>query len=293
MSHSYIIYNGNKTDNTDSSQGLVINPPIYIETPPEYNIPEVDSTTTHVPGRNGDVITFTGGYKNVKRKYSLTCGSETTAFADVVTSISKWANTANGDYAYLIDTYDPGVARLARFTGGQKIENIQNKAAKVTVEFDCKPQRFLLSSLSDEPVSSGGTITNPYLTVAKPFITLQPQKTASDTWYNITVSIQISGALAYVLGIDAAAFASVPSGYNQSTDRIYIDCENKMVYVGLASDTNTCRKMINQYVSVTYNRFLQLDPGVSTLTLTATDPSTLTPIQRTIGCQVRSMLWTL
>ena len=42
-----------------------------VQHPPEYAFPEKDCEVTHVPGRNGDIVTDTGTWKNVNRTYKL------------------------------------------------------------------------------------------------------------------------------------------------------------------------------------------------------------------------------
>ena len=44
---------------------------ILVQHPPEYGFPEKDSESTHVPGRNGDIVVDSGTWQNVDRTYDL------------------------------------------------------------------------------------------------------------------------------------------------------------------------------------------------------------------------------
>jgi len=257
MSHSYIIYNDNKTNNTDPAQGLVFNPPIYIETPPDYSIPEVDSTTEHIPGRNGDVVIQIEGYKNVKRSYKLTSGSETSNFIDLVRQIVSWAGSANGDYAVLMDSFDPTHFRYARFSGGVTTTNVLNHAATVEITFDCKPQNFLLETANTwDTIASDTTKTNPYSTVAKPLIKFTPTNESTD--FKIYAKKNVSGAWI----TDRSLMIAKEAFSGRASATYYIDCENMIVYEG-ANDGESVTRTINKYVSCGDNYFFDLGPGTT------------------------------
>lgn len=44
---------------------------LVIQAPPAYEFPERDMTSTHIVGRNGDLIVDNKCYKNVTRSYNL------------------------------------------------------------------------------------------------------------------------------------------------------------------------------------------------------------------------------
>lgn len=135
---------------------------IQVEHPPIYEIPEKDYEVTHVPGRNGDIYVDKGSYQNASRSYDLAIGSEQRDFAEMANCISEWLNSASG-YARLEDSYEPEYYRLAAYKSGGTITNILEHAGRITVSFDCKPQRFLKSG--ENPLiirqAKSGLIRNP------------------------------------------------------------------------------------------------------------------------------------
>lgn len=74
--------------------------------------------------------------------------------------ISEWLNSASG-YAKLEDSYEPEYYRLAAYKSGGTIENILQHAGRITVAFDCKPQRFLKSGDIPVIVRATSKLRNP------------------------------------------------------------------------------------------------------------------------------------
>lgn len=173
---------------------------IYVWSAPDYELPEKDQQVYHVPGRSGDLVVFYGSWKNVKRSYSLSAGSDNSTAQAKARIISAWLNSAHADgYARLEDSYEDDVYRMAQFNGGITITNVLDKAALATVTFDCKPQRFLKhpwfsidENYMDEEkaVTNNGTIPNNTLFEANPlfkvkgsgFGTLRFKKPNTSTW---------------------------------------------------------------------------------------------------------------
>lgn len=144
---------------------------IQVEHPPGYQTPARDYEAVHIPGRNGDLIIDTGSYQNVNRSYELAIGDLRKDFTVMANMLSEWVNSASG-YARLEDSYEPEYYRLAVFQNELEIENILQHAGRVTVDFNCKPQRFLKSG--EEPVefSSYAVLWNPTGFSALPRITV-------------------------------------------------------------------------------------------------------------------------
>lgn len=117
---------------------------IQVEHPPEYQTPVKDYEIIHIPGRNGDLVIDNGSYQNVSRQYQIAIGDENGNFTDMANRISEWLNSASG-YARLEDSYEPEYYRMAMFQDEVSIENILQHAGRATIEFNCKPQRFLKS----------------------------------------------------------------------------------------------------------------------------------------------------
>lgn len=133
---------------------------ILVEHPPGYRTPARDYEAVHIPGRNGDLIIDSGSYQNVDRSYELAVGDPRKGFTAMANMLSEWVNSVSG-YARLEDSYEPEYYRMAVFQNELDIENILGHAGRVTVDFNCKPQRFLKSG--EEPVSFSdpGYLRNP------------------------------------------------------------------------------------------------------------------------------------
>lgn len=148
--HKKLIYNGKSS----ADMGLVI------QAPPAYSVPERDVEKTHVPGRNGDVISDNGCYKNTTRTYSLAKGY---VYGPVKTTVAngqelyEWLTSAKGKYVHLEDDYDPDVYRLATYISSGTLTDIFDKALTFNVEFECKPQRFLKHGLIPVLYGEGAT----------------------------------------------------------------------------------------------------------------------------------------
>lgn len=143
-----------------------------IEIIPSYETPERDYDTYHIPGRNGDLYIDTGSFKNVSRSYYISVAAYTKSFVEIANSISEWLHSTSG-YARLEDSYEPEYYRLATFKDGLDIANLLNEAARTTISFDCKPQRFLKSG--DRPIkfTKTDTLRNPTKRTALPIITVK------------------------------------------------------------------------------------------------------------------------
>lgn len=146
---------------------------IQVEHQPHYNIAERDYEYIHVPGRNGDFLIDSGGWKNVKQSYDICfIDFDLLDFFHAAHRVASWLSSAPG-YAVLTDTYDPLYYRLATFDSDQKLTDLLGKAGRATIEFNCKPQRFLLSGDDAIRIStSGSSVTNPLDMPSRPLITV-------------------------------------------------------------------------------------------------------------------------
>lgn len=133
---------------------------IQVEHPPSYEIPSKDYDITHVPGRNGDIFIDKGSYQNVGRSYEIAVGSLEMDFTKLANGISEWLHSASG-YGRLEDSYEPDYYRLAVYEESVTIENILQHAGRVTVSFNCKPQRFLKSGEQSAVFTGVGQLFNP------------------------------------------------------------------------------------------------------------------------------------
>lgn len=206
---------------------------IQVEHPPGYQTPARDYEVIHIPGRNGDLVIDNGSYQNVIRSYQIAIGSLEKDFTSMANVIAEWLNTASG-YARLEDSYEPEYYRMAIYQDEVEIENILQHAGRATVEFNCKPQRFLKSGEETLRFSKNTTLQNP-------------------TGFSSLPCITVYGSGHGVLGI---------GGYTASISNIngaiILDSEIQDAYRG-----NTNR---NPDVTLS-NGFPEFVPGENTITL--------------------------
>ena len=131
---------------------------IMVEKMPDYEIAEKDYDIIHIPGRNGDILVDKGSYKNVPRRYQLSIGSLEKDFTYMAIKLSEWLQSTG--YSRLEDSYEPNYYRLAMYQDSGTIENILESAGKITISFNCKPQRFLKSGEKKTIFLNNGTIYN-------------------------------------------------------------------------------------------------------------------------------------
>lgn len=144
---------------------------ILVEHPPGYQFPQKDYDMVHIPGRNGDLVIDNESYQNVERKYEIAIGSLSEKFTPQANRIAEWLHSANG-YARLEDSYEPEYYRMALFKDQGEIDNILFHAGRITISFDCKPQRFLKSGDETITIEDSAVLRNPTIYKSNPIITV-------------------------------------------------------------------------------------------------------------------------
>jgi len=129
---------------------------------PDYDIPQRAVTKITVPGRNGDLIQDTGAYSNFRKEYDLYFNAKQHGFHATARNVALWLCGVGG-YARLEDSYDPDVFLLARVDNQQEISNWMNYMGRLTVDFDCKPQRYLKVGEEEMSLTSGEDIFNAWM----------------------------------------------------------------------------------------------------------------------------------
>lgn len=208
---------------------------IQIESPPNYQMPARDVEVVHVPGRNGDLVYDMGGFQNTNRTYKISAYDPKEDFTKLATEISGWLYSTTS-YAVLEDSYEPEYFRMALYGNSLEIENLFHKAGKGTLEFYCKPQRFLKSGRKVRKFSKTSRIINPTGFDARPLITIRG---------NGDVVLQVGEYPVNISGLDSYLVI----------DSDILDC-----YKGLVNQ--------NQKVKMT-NGFPVLKPGESTISWTS------------------------
>lgn len=122
-----------------------------------------------IPGRNGDLIFSEKAYSNYIQPYDIYISAEEPRLPAISRRVAEWLG-APEEYQRLEDCYEPDIYRMACYSGPEEIENILNRFGRVTLQFNCKPQRFLKSGEQPVTVKSGTVLHNSTAFEALPLI---------------------------------------------------------------------------------------------------------------------------
>lgn len=135
-----------------------------------YNGAQRDVTYTSVEGRNGDLITDNGRYKNIKIPYKLsllnTTGRE---FVEITHQIKGWLLAEQG-YFRLWDTYDSKYYRLASYSDEVSIEQELRDLGTISLSFNCKPFKYSFEGENTIVMTAAGTLFNAEFFPSNPYI---------------------------------------------------------------------------------------------------------------------------
>ena len=193
---------------------------VILTRPPSRIIAERDVEVISVAGRSGDLIQDNGRYKNVPLTYDCAVIPKNgKLFREAAEDIVSMLGSVSG-YARLENSFYTESYRMARVSKQIDVESIVEKAGKFSINFDCKPQRFLVEGETPVEFSAPSTITNPTLFSAKPLIMVYGTGAGTLTVGDTTVEI------------------------NTLEDQIALDCEIQDAYrqVGesAAENMNSC-----------------------------------------------------
>lgn len=135
---------------------------VYISGEGVYNAPERAVEMVTIPGRNGSLSIDQGRYENVTVEYPAFVWGKSQK--DMRKKLSAFLNAIipKAGYQRLEDTYHPEEFRMGVYQAGIGVEPVvYGSAAKFTLQFNCKPQRFLKSGEEEVAVASGSAISNP------------------------------------------------------------------------------------------------------------------------------------
>lgn len=140
---------------------------LYISGSGTFDAPERDVTKIEIPGKNGTLTLDNRRFKNIPLKYPAFIRKD---FKSNAAHLREWLLSSVG-YRRLTDTYHPEYYRMARYTGPIEFDmRSLNKAAEFNLEFDCMPQRFLISGETDIEITGTTTIVNPTVFESLPLI---------------------------------------------------------------------------------------------------------------------------
>ena len=118
---------------------------IYITGDAVYDAPARDVEMVTIPGRNGSFAQDNGRFENITVTYPAGIYADTEEdYAEAVSEFRNFLCSRRG-YCRLEDDYNPDEYRMAIYKSGLDVDTKQLKAGQFSLEFECKPQRFLKS----------------------------------------------------------------------------------------------------------------------------------------------------
>lgn len=180
---------------------------IRLQRPIEFEDAMPIVETVHVPGRNGDLVFSTGAYSNRRAIANCFVLSHNHA-KDELSRAAKFL-FSSVDYRKFEVSDDPEHFLFARVASGAKINNRLRSLCDFSVEFDCKPQRFLKSGLYPVSYDEAGTLVNFNSEEAKPIITV---------WGNGSGRLQVGENVVEIIDFDGS---------------IILDCDLQNAYNGI------------------------------------------------------------
>ena len=261
---------------------------IEVETYPRYEIPEKNVTTYEIPGRNGNIVVDNGTFKNAITSYDVSFLTEDGEYNSQIHKIAAWLYSPSG-YAILEDSYDIEHYRMARISSSTDFENLFNKAGKATLEFDCKPQRFLKNGDKSQIIKTetnaiiSTKLHNPTLFNSNPIIKIYNQSKTDttkrisyfkvgDTRINFSDLIKDATKLSYEL------------------INIVIDFETHNAYYYDSNDEESRKYALSSYAySNLFDKCINLVPGDNLITLNLVSVSA----NNTVYMEIIPRWWTL
>ena len=128
--------------------------------------PERDQEFVKIPGRDGDLILDNGRYNNITVSYKAYIIED---YNNNMRDLRNALMSKRG-YMRLQDTINPEEYRMAKAIPFNIDEYGVLRAAEFTMQFICKPQRFLVDGDNEIEVTAATSLLNQYEETAKPLI---------------------------------------------------------------------------------------------------------------------------
>lgn len=180
---------------------------------PAFDKPTRKQNVYTIPGRNGAIVHQEDAWNDVVRSYKVWIDEDVQAesgggysgtLPERVAAIAEWLYSKNG-YTRLEDNFEPNYFRLAYYSGGNNFSDELLQYGESTLQFTCRPERFLKSGETALTVANGDTIANPTRFKAKPLIYIVGSGDVSVSLAGVTINANVD-------------------------DYIYIDCERMNAY---------------------------------------------------------------
>lgn len=189
---------------------------IRVENFPNTPFPERVYETYQVPGRSGSLVYDTGAYGNVTQSYDCWYKPIGVTSYEFQQYLARWLLAPKG-YRVLRDSCFPDHFRRAMYAGPADISSFFGRYGRISLDFQCMPQKWLISGQYPINAESGMTLYNDGET-ALPLI-------------------QVEGTGAGTLGIGSSIieFSEIPA------EGLTIDAEVQNIYSGLQNKNNVAK----------------------------------------------------
>ena len=161
---------------------------IFISGEGVYNAPERNVELVSVPGRNGDLTIDKGSFANITIEYP--CFTFAKSQAEFRRKVNDFKNALMSQVGYqkLADDYHPDDYRMALYINGLEVDPVHmGRAGSFTLQFICKPQRYLVNGEDEVTVNDGDVINNPTLYDAEPLLKIEGYGDVEFNGYKVTV----------------------------------------------------------------------------------------------------------
>lgn len=157
---------------------------IYLGGPVQIGGAQPIVDTVNVPGRNGELVIYDGGYKNVS--FSVQCFIHGRTVGTDLSDVIRWA--VKPGYRRLEFPWEDGY-RMGYITTGPETEARAKILRTFELEFSCKPQVFTYEGERVIKMTEGGSLYNQWMP-SLPKITVYGSGAGSLTVGDVTVTLK-------------------------------------------------------------------------------------------------------
>lgn len=223
-----------------------------------FESPERDVEEIEIPGRNGTLLIDNGRFKNQTLTYNCILRSD---FSDQMDAF-RAALCAQFGYQRIEDSFHPDVYRMGRIKGeitpkaGSQYQN-----GYFDVNFDVKPQKFLLTGETAVTVASGGVITNPTAYPAKPLLEVKGYGEIDINGAAVKISNSVLGYVELASGADLIEGFSVDGALFKNGDVITMSRAVFQVYIDTSTHEVTAVIHSNDSWGLYFNGWWYVESG--------------------------------
>ena len=202
-----------------------------------------------IAGRNGTYYAEDGTYDNYTQPYRVNIREGNYRRADLrCQDIAAWL-LGPSDFVRLEDSFEPEVYRLARYAGPLNVDQILGRWGQAQLEFECLPERWLLSGEQAQDVCDTSTAADRHNKVYNP------------TRFTARPLLRIAGTGTLAVTINGTHYLDINGG--TSGIEAFIDCEARTIKDSSGND-------IPATFYTRYHEFPSLPSGTSNFSVGVT-----------------------